>query len=452
MRPFARACAGFLVKTNGSVAIIFGLASLAIVLMIGIGIDYGQISVSQSRLQADADLAVLAAVSAQNGASSLTTSAMEAQAISRFEALAEQNGVTITSANASASTSSGNSVTLTYAGTIPSTFGQIAGLHTYSISGTASATGAGVQYIDIYLLVDISGSMGIGATSADQTIMENAKSIGCAFGCHAMGTDAKARRAGATLRIDVVKSAIEQILSQAESSATSNNQVIRFSLFTFATDVNEVVPITSDYASVLSAVQNLQLAGLAAGTSTANALDTLNNNITQIGNGGSSASPLVYVLLATDGVGDAAENVAPAEAEDFQVASNFVPPYELNNVGGSFPHDVPVQSPDPYEDFELEGTDPSWCQPLKDRGVTMMTLEMPYVVPAAAGQSGNTGSSWDTRLNYIQNTLLPLLPSQLASCASGSQYAAVATEPSDITNGMTQLFNAALSGSSRISK
>ena len=448
MRFFACGCKEFRKEARGSVAIVFALAIMAVVLVVGIGVDYGQISLAQSHLQSDADSAVLAAVSAQNSATSLTSATIQAQAVDRFKSLAEQNGVTVTAASATATTTP--AVTLTYSATVPSTFGKIVGLQTYSVSGAASATGSGAQYIDIYLLVDVSGSMGIGATTADQTLMDNTPNLNCAFGCHMLNTDAIARAAGATLRIDVVKQALTQIIGQAESASAANNQIIRFALFTFATNATENQTITSNYADIANAVSNIQLAGLDAGTSTANALTYLAGNISSIGDGGSAATPKVYVILATDGTGDASDNYG---GHGDRPAPNFVPPYSMQTVVTPFPHAVPLKG-SLYRDFELEGIDPSWCQSLKTMGATVMTLDMPYVIPAPIqGSPGDiTGTTADKRLSYISDTLLPLIPTQMSDCASGSQYSLIANSPSDIMSAMSQLFSAVEAGTPRITR
>ena len=83
-------------------------------------------------------------------------------------------------------------------------------------------------FLDIYIALDVSSSMGVGATQEDINIMNAA--IGCAFGCHA-GSDnyERAHAAGATLRIDVLRSAIAAMLQKAKGDSEFAEFVARTS-------------------------------------------------------------------------------------------------------------------------------------------------------------------------------------------------------------------------------
>ncbi|MFZ4533568.1 MAG: TadE/TadG family type IV pilus assembly protein, partial [Alsobacter sp.] len=101
-----------------------------------------------------------------------------------------------------------------------------AGMKTNTFSGCATAESAPPTYFSVNFLVDASGSMGIGATAADQTLM-NTK-LGCAFACHSIEgvygcphmTTSCAKAIGATTRFDVVRSAIATVLSEAKTMQT----------------------------------------------------------------------------------------------------------------------------------------------------------------------------------------------------------------------------------------
>ena len=75
------------------------------------------------------------------------------------------------------------------------------------------------QYIDFYLLLDNSPSMGVGATPADVTTMVNNTPDKCAFACHDLSNANNyynlAKSLGVTTRIDVLRTATQQLMDTA---------------------------------------------------------------------------------------------------------------------------------------------------------------------------------------------------------------------------------------------
>lgn len=71
---------------------------------------------------------------------------------------------------------------------------------------------------EFIFLVDVSPSMGIGASNRDRQIMQRA--IGCQFACHEpwYSSVSRAKSAGARLRIDVVKDALKSLVTQLEEA------------------------------------------------------------------------------------------------------------------------------------------------------------------------------------------------------------------------------------------
>lgn len=430
----------FIRGAEGSVAILFALVVL--ILAAGVAVDYGQVNLATTELQSAADSAVLSAVSRNLGSTASRAdqaTGLEQNAVASFKALAAQKALQVTNVSASVPDAPQSlAVTLNYSAAVPAIFGHLAGMQSYSVSNEATATASAPKYIDIYLLVDVSGSMSVGATLSDQQIMENIPNMNCVFGCHVVGYDKKAHQAGATLRFDVVKSGLKQIVSDAESASANSATSIRLALFSYATSAKMVLPISSNYSTLTQAVSNLQLAGYNAGTSTYYALQYVAKQITAIGDGSSAAKPLVYLLLATDGTGDSSDNIPPGTTT-FVPSSNFYPAYTQVSAGAPFPHAVPDPS---SPEAEFEGVDPNWCAPLKSSGINIMTLEMPYVVlPDELS---------DKRFNYIYNTLLPVIPTQMTQCASQPSYHISASAPSDILSAMQTLFALTQSGTPRL--
>ena len=110
--------------------------------------------------------------------------------------------------------------TIRYSAVLPLNFGPIIGKDYSDISNIVTAEASLPLFLDIYIALDVSSSMGVGATQEDINVMNAA--IGCAFGCHA-GSDnyERAHAAGATLRIDVLRSAIAAMLKKAKGIQSS---------------------------------------------------------------------------------------------------------------------------------------------------------------------------------------------------------------------------------------
>lgn len=451
---------GFLRRNEGSVAIIFGLVGLLAIGFMGFAIDYGRISLTQARLQDAADSAVLNAASKDVGSTaprSQQAAAMQSDAMAIFKSLAAQKGLSVSSVSASTNPAPGDlTVTLQFAGSVPSTFGQLFGVDRYHDGGTASASLAGPKFIDIYLVVDISASMGIGATPFDQLIMN--KTFQCNLACHSNGTDALAHQVGATLRMDVVINAIRQVLATAQENTAG--KVIRFSLITYGNTPTTLVKPTPNLTAVRDATDNIQLAGDGAGTNAYAALQYVKGQIQQSGDGSSADKPVVYVILATDGVDNSTDNSGDNITGKWLPDSNFQPPYTLAWAGDPFPHAVL----DPTHYMQVEGFDPAWCNPLKSMGVNVMTLDMRYTIPTAAvipnpsavanpypGMLSDTAFELtDPRIFYIQQNLLPLIPRQMTRCASQPDWFMSANSPPQIKAAMQTLFLKTLQGGPRL--
>ncbi len=81
------------------------------------------------------------------------------------------------------------------------------------ISGQATASQQST-FVDLHLVLDVSASMGLGASEDDQRSLQ--QQTGCQFGCHvAEGGPSNEQRAidlGIPMRIDVLKSATQQLV------------------------------------------------------------------------------------------------------------------------------------------------------------------------------------------------------------------------------------------------
>ena len=107
-----------------------------------------------------------------------------------------------------------------------------------ALAGQAMAASGVPTYMDFYLLLDNTPSMGVGATPNDVSLMVNNTSDKCAFACHDVADPNNyyklAKKLGVTMRIDVVRSATQQLMDTATSMEAVPYQ-FRTAFYTFGT-------------------------------------------------------------------------------------------------------------------------------------------------------------------------------------------------------------------------
>jgi Flp pilus assembly protein TadG len=467
-----RAGKGFWTSRSGGVAMIFGLAFVPLMLMAGGALDYGRFLRAKSQVQLALDASALAGTTAASGVlkasgtvAAATTAGINA-ATNAFNAnLASNASMTV------ASFTPGPTVTATSAVFSPkatvnvsTTLLNIVGLSSVAVSAqSTSAATSGSQFVDVYVLVDASQSMAIGASATDQANMQADSKIGCMLACHnnssvnpsAFDAIAWARSQGYQLRFDVIRNALKTIVANASSISATSGSTIRFGVYSFAVNFKTEVDITSNYTTINSAINNMDVADLAAGTSTKNALDLVKAKIGAVGDGSSAAKPKVFVLLMTDGVGNANDN----EASYWTYSTTIYPAYDgvtcwaqtppKDGTPGVAPTGTPRSPPcvpDPYiagtpstgpayhvgnGQMELNGVDPAWCSPIKSMGATLMTLNTSYVLE-------NNPTDW--RTVYLQNVLISQIPGNMQACASTSADAFVANDATQVTSAINAMF------------
>jgi hypothetical protein len=174
------------------------------------------------------------------------------------------------------------------------------------------------QYIDFYLLLDNSPSMGVGATPADVTKMVDNTPDKCAFACHDLN-DANnyynlAKALGVTTRIDVLRSATQQLMDTAATTQTYTNQ-FRMAIYDFGSSaasagLRSLFALSGSLSSAKSAAGNIDLMTVNGqnenndqDTNYTSVLPAINNVIGAPGPGTSSA-PQKYLFFVSDGVAD----------------------------------------------------------------------------------------------------------------------------------------------------
>ena len=182
---FARArvlVADFRTDRRANVAVMTAIAVIPIFAAIGCVVDYTMATTVKTRLQAAADATSLAVISVNSSVVATAkkmTGSGEVSGNSTFinnfftsdlSTLANYPTLTLTTASV---VKSGQVLTATvaYTAEVPTYFMGIFGLgfKNITVSGTSKSTYTLPTYLDVYLMLDVSGSMGSPSTSGEQT-------------------------------------------------------------------------------------------------------------------------------------------------------------------------------------------------------------------------------------------------------------------------------------------
>jgi Flp pilus assembly protein TadG len=392
------------------------------------------------------------------------------------------------------------SATLSFTAQVPTFFLGVIGYRNIAISGTSTSSYKLPTYIDFYVTIDVSGSMSFPSTASEQARLQavnpdnmtgsNGYPKGCTFACHAaqgacpqsgnpgqgpypaVGTSTNPSpggycqgfiitRLGTTpvsfasgnnsanglrvnwtnsqvtscpnpgttsciqLRADAVGYAVNQLLSTANNSEQVTNQ-FRGGLYPFIVNLYSYFPLTTsligsantsgtinyaaaNLATLLDTGNNASLG--AGGTHFENAFTSVNNLISSVGTGSSTSNTLPYVFLITDG------------SQDCQTQWNGS--WSGNNSGCS-----------PYYNSSTT-IDTSNCTTLKNRGITIAVLYIPY-------QTIQNPTTFSNSEDIYANSNIPNIPGALQSCASPNFYY-TANTPTDITSALIAMFEQAVS-------
>jgi hypothetical protein len=388
---------------------------------------------------------------------------------------------------------------VTFTADVPVTFLKVIGYQKLTVTGISSSAATLPPYLDFYLMLDVSGSMGLPSTAAEQTRLSQVNPdnyrqypTGCTFACHfepknsactdsgtqayptngaclgyaisrvsqsgykgllsnttknstypagkklsnsmvsglpnslyaalppVTSCDTDGTNACIQLRADAVGYAVTQLFITANASAKVANQ-FRIGLYPFIRYLYTYFPLTSSIngSPTNSSTINYAAANLATlldtnmhtslgsgGTHIDTAFSSMNTKITSVGDGSTSSNTQPYVFLVTDG------------AQDNQVKG-------VPNGGWSGSNQATVINPTTV------------CKPLKDRGIIVSVLYIPYepIDPVNTSFAGNE----DT---YANNNI-PFIPPSLKGCASPGFFY-TANTPSDITAALNAMFNHAL--------
>ena len=425
--------------TSGNIAVIFTLTLLPLISAVGCAVDISRANALRSKLQAAADAASVGSVSKTApgfiAAGSMTGDgpipAGVADATKLF--IGNMDGVTgYTLNNATpVMTKTGGTIVskFEFSADIPTMFMTVIGKSKMTVTGQSTATASMPLYIDFYLLLDNSPSMGVGATPADVATMVANTSDKCAFACHDKDDPHNyyklAKKLGVTTRIDVLRSATEQLMDTAKITQTYSNQ-FRMAIYDFgaaasSAGLRTLFSLSSNLSSAKAAAGNIDLMTVNGhndnknqDTNYTDIFPAANSAISSPGSG-TSSSPQKYLFFVSDGVADE-DNSACLKPK----------------TGGSR-----CQSP----------INPALCTAIKNRGIKIAVLYTTYLaLPTNAWYN-----SWIAPFNAGPYGPSPNseIAQNMQSCASTGLYFEV-SPTQGIAEAMNALFKKAV-GDARIS-
>ena len=176
---------------RGNVLMIMGFSVIPLTLSTGIAIDYSRASRLQTKLNAIADAASLAAVTEPmmklSGAPGNVTA--RTAATNMFQVLiVGQTGLVWNNADLNITVTGNDTATSTrtaivrYTARSTNAFSGIIGMSTVTIGGSATATATAAPNIDFYLALDTSSSMALPTTAAGISRLDS--TVNCSFACH----------------------------------------------------------------------------------------------------------------------------------------------------------------------------------------------------------------------------------------------------------------------------
>jgi len=435
---------------RGTFAVYAALTFPILIILAGFGLDYWSTFSIKTRLDAAADSAAVAGANAANTFVQLNGSLLSGTVLN-LNAIAAGTAAATQAFYANAGASEINTpvvptisvtyqnqafvATVSYATSRPTGFSGFLGVTNLALSGTATATQHQLTYINVYILVDTSQSMGIAANQTQMTLLYNASApygpdgpgVGCVFGCHVpsgttISMETVAHNNAITMRIDVARAAIFNMATTANLAAVASN--IKFGVFAMqqnpstGTLLTEVYPadpllssLTSNYPALMLAMAPTSYvldlgsnnSGGVGDCNQTQSLATFAAKLPAQGNGGSASSPLNYVYIITDGA-----------------------------------LDVPGLCVDGHCTSAMPS---SACATLKQNA----TVGVVYTTYINIYTHNNSALGLDPRFSDLISPFLGFISGNLSACSSGSGWFYQATDDTALLNAVNTLFASTLS-------
>jgi Flp pilus assembly protein TadG len=201
MRNLLRLIGRFRKDKRGNIAVIFAIACIPLISAVGCAVDYSLATRMRAKMQSAADGAAVASISKRSlgyvAAAAMTGNGSVTAGVTDANNIFDGNINNVTGytnlTRTSTVTKTGVKLTsnITFSADVPVTFMKVVGFQTLTVTGSSSAASSLPPYLDFYLLLDVSGSMGLPSTPGEQARLaavnpDNFRdyTTGCTFACH----------------------------------------------------------------------------------------------------------------------------------------------------------------------------------------------------------------------------------------------------------------------------
>jgi Flp pilus assembly protein TadG len=410
----------FVRQRGGNIAILFAFTLIPILIGAGIAVDYGRALLVRTNMQNAADSAALALGSWVG----LSQSDMQTKAQQYFNANYPPSSLgTVGALNLSFGA---NTITVSVSGSVKTTFLNVANIDHIDVGATNTVTSP-LTYVNFYLLLDNTPSMGVGATTSDINTMVAHTPDQCAFACHDLSTYPNdyyslAKKLGVQMRIDVMRTATQQLMDTASTTESFSGQ-FGMAIYTYGSSaktakLTTIQSLTTSLSGAQTAASAIDLMTVPyqnyvsdTDTDNPNILSAINSVMPNPGDGSSPGQPLEFLFFVSDGVSDRA----------------------IGSPGCSRSTTI---GQDPQTNSEYvrcqEPIDVDYCTTIKNRGIKIAVLYTTYLpLP--------TNSWYNTWIAPFQSTIA----TNMQNCASPDLYFEV-SPTQGIAQAMNQLFQQAL--------
>lgn len=411
----------YLADIQGVFAIKFAIGSVLLLTGISAAISTNQLVSTKADLQKAADAAVLAAATEAdisladrkiNGEANFKQNVRDLSGVSHNNTL---NVVGELPTNASPNSTITANIDVT--AEVSNIFAfAIPGLSKLAVSSEAVvgfAPRTTPPFIDLYIVVDNSASMGIGQTKSDRDAMVYDTEISgelsmepCAFACHTPSENSYDyyKNKGVRLRIDALSEALTGFVNKAVDEMDGATKNTRINIVPL-----DKMKVASSYkfspslTAAKTEAKNIKLTSGNGLTDLQTPLHKINKLIKNVGNGADAENPLVYVVLMTDGL------------EHFE---------DPSTSGSNLPALSATSEPDPtMGGTVIQTIKQKQCKTLRNRGVNVIVMNVEYGFPDLiwdwpVKNWQDIGYKPDLDQLKLVNKLLPDIPSKLRKCAS----------------------------------
>jgi Flp pilus assembly protein TadG len=488
---------------KANIAVIFVVALIPILTAIGCAVDYSLATRMKAKLQAAADAASVASISAKSpgylAATAMTSNGPVPAGVTDANNIfnGNMNGITGYTLVSLTSTVTKTGALLAsnvqYTASVPVVFMKVVGLTTLTVTGNSVSSASLPLYLDFYLMLDVSSSMGLPSTAAEQGRLSAINPdnygnypTGCTLACHFATQDVCAN---STQKYPTNNYCMGYAISRVSPSGYQT--LLNNNSGHLPSSMISGLPgsLSSGNPSSLTAVSSctvdgssacIQLRADAVGYAvnqlfvTANAVEKVTNQFriglypfiqylyayfaltSSINGSPTNPSTINYAAAnlasqldtnTNSGLGSGGThfenafstmNTTITSVGDGSAWNNTLPYVFLVTDGAEDPQTKALNGGGWSGSNHATVMDPvAQCKPLKDRGIIVSVLYVPYQ-PITNPNPNFAGDEDDYANNNITN-----IPTSLQNCASPG-YFYTANTPADITSALNAMFNHAL--------